>query len=366
MRIIFRALSYVVHMLGTTLLLLVISEAALQLIKKTELPHVEKWDTIEGTGYTSEDELRSIKEEDTQATWGMGRYFPYVEWIRNPFRGRFLTINKDGQRRTVNRRCNNPLIIHVYGGSTVWGTGVRDEHTIPSWLSRLASQENSKCVRVDNFGEGGYVTSQDLNRFVTNIRAGKAPHVAVFYAGINDSYVAYQQIPASFPQAFHLFAERLDSSNNTFWGLAIRLVKSSEVHGIIQPAVSALRSDTSQLPDEAKLREAAEVFCKNFQLAETLADAHGIKTIFILQPCLQTTGKRLTSRERRILESLDKNLVTVFVQFYSVLHSECRAAHFIDLATMFDKWPENVFIDRFHLTPFGNREIARQIYEALR
>ena len=54
--------------------------------------------------------------------------------------------------------------IWFFGGSTIWGTSVSDENTIPS----LSSDLNHDFQPV-NVGENLYVSGQSLNRLIENI-----------------------------------------------------------------------------------------------------------------------------------------------------------------------------------------------------
>ncbi|MCK6371501.1 MAG: hypothetical protein L6Q83_09310, partial [Gammaproteobacteria bacterium] len=61
-------------------------------------------------------------------------WFPYVYFRRQRFDGQYINIDANGIRRTANNTlaASTPKRLFMFGGSTVWGTGVRDEFTIPS------------------------------------------------------------------------------------------------------------------------------------------------------------------------------------------------------------------------------------------
>jgi len=94
----------------------------------------------------------------TQMEWR-----PYVLWRRRPFSGRLINVDESGLRRTWNPAGSEvgAARIFAFGGSTLWGNGARDEHTIPSYVSRLLN-DAGRPVRVTNFGELGFVSSQNL------------------------------------------------------------------------------------------------------------------------------------------------------------------------------------------------------------
>src|SRR5713226_8241663 len=75
------------------------------------------------------------------------KWHPYVYWRRVPSKGHFFNIDKDGLRKTWNAmeqtHSELPRVrIFMMGGSTMWGTGARDEETIPSILAQLLMREH--------------------------------------------------------------------------------------------------------------------------------------------------------------------------------------------------------------------------------
>ena len=69
----------------------------------------------------------------------------------------------------------------------------------PPWSP--GSYSTTRCVSsaVTNFGETGYVSTQNLIALMLELRAGRRPDVVVFYDGVNDTYSAYSQQRAGLP-----------------------------------------------------------------------------------------------------------------------------------------------------------------------
>ncbi len=67
----------------------------------------------------------------------------------------------------------------MFGGSTLWGTGVKDEHTIPSFLQSFLGKDYD----VYNYGETGYVSMQELNYLLHMLAKGNIPEAVIFYDG---------------------------------------------------------------------------------------------------------------------------------------------------------------------------------------
>ena len=115
------------------------------------------------------------------------QWHPYVLWRRRPFTGRYINVDAAGRRRTSNREApgDRPIDIFGFGGSTLWGNGARDENTIPSCVSRLLD-ESGRRVRVTNYGELGFVSTQNLISLMLERQAGRVPGVVFCYDGVND------------------------------------------------------------------------------------------------------------------------------------------------------------------------------------
>src|SRR5262249_2285111 len=129
----------------------------------------------------------------------------YVYWRRQPFAGRYITIDAGGIRRTWNPPADtNRKTRHIFffGGSTMWGTAARDDYTIASILSRLLAAQTSPGDRVEvtNFAEGGYVSKQELIMLLGELQRGNVPDLAIFFDGVNDVFAAFQSGKPGIPQ----------------------------------------------------------------------------------------------------------------------------------------------------------------------
>jgi hypothetical protein len=108
-------------------------------------------------------------------------YKSFIGWRRAPFHGE--TINVDGpyaQRLTANHGTDKSKKAYFFGGSTMWGTGVRDDATIPSQFAARTG------IWSENFGEIGYTAHQSLMLLVQLLQDGHRPDFVVFWNGGND------------------------------------------------------------------------------------------------------------------------------------------------------------------------------------
>lgn len=143
---------------------------------------------------------------DTPAAYEGADWYPQhqrdIRWIWtvatawNPFS--MLRI-KDVQTQTVNvvggvRRTWRPpacdckrVTVWFYGGSTAFGLGQRDEHTIASELARVAWADGV-ALDIDNRGVPGWLHWQDANRYAWDTATYGPPDATVFYDGFNEIF----------------------------------------------------------------------------------------------------------------------------------------------------------------------------------
>src|SRR3990172_8032862 len=127
---------------------------------------------------------------------------PYVYWRTRALEDPVMNIDADGIRRTWNPEVDPARAVRVFmfGASTLRGHGVRDEFTIPSHTSKRLAAETDVPVLVTNFGQLGYVSTQDLIALVLELQRANVPDVAVFYNGTVDVESAYDQQAAGIPR----------------------------------------------------------------------------------------------------------------------------------------------------------------------
>ena len=250
------------------------------------------------------------------------RWKSYLYWGRQPsFKGRFVNIDTAGRRITP--QPSTPAIpvarVFFFGGSTMWGTAQRDDHTIAAEASRrlqtLAGAGNR--IEVTNFGESGYVTTQELIELELQLRAGNRPTVVVFYDGINDVGTTLQYGAAGIPQneskrvsefAMGRALDRTGFARGLRKDLAAENILLRE--GFSQLAVvDWLKSKKASAPlsfisADSAARSTVRVYAENMRMVEALAKAYGFEAVYVWQPSVHSTGKPLTKFEERIVNGI--------------------------------------------------------------
>lgn len=295
-------------------------------------------------------------------------YHPYTEYRRPPFAGRYINIDSARLRRTVpdcGRDHADPVRVFVMGGSAAWGTGARDEATIPSHLARMLCERGVPAT-VTNYGESGYTNTQELIQLQLELRSRRVPDVVVFYDGVNDVYSSYQNRVPGLPQnvvnrmVAHETSQRspatqrliqlalLTNTGELAKGLASRVLgrRASEASGWTVPA----GDEAEQLE-----RSTLDTMLENIRVVRALEQAYGFRSFFYWQPAIY--DKRRQSEDE---QGIPRD--SVFGEMYGrVTELVRRQSTIVDLSDVFDDEPRSVFVDEFHTSESANELIASLI-----
>jgi hypothetical protein len=113
-------------------------------------------------------------------------YWPFTESRPLDYDGTF--VHQDGWvRRSYEPKgdAGSMPTVWMFGGSTTWGEGQRDEYTIASHLARLA-EEAGTPIQVRNYGQRGWVHFQEMVLYEQELALRDAPDFALFYDGANE------------------------------------------------------------------------------------------------------------------------------------------------------------------------------------
>lgn len=293
-------------------------------------------------------------------------YESYTEHRRRPnFRGKYINLDERARRRTVpdcSRSEPGDLQVFFLGGSAVWGTGARDEATLPSLLARRLCDAGVPA-RVTNFGESGYTNTQELIRLVLELRSGNLPDVAIFYDGVNDVYSSYQNGAAGLPQ--NVAGRRLRYGTpgqrtpnlieaSSSWRLATRLGSR----------IRYLAGGRGEIEPEPELdwkridADTLRVLEENLRMIRALGREYGFHSLAYWQPVLYTKDRWSEDESTRI----DRD--EAFGERYRSVTALVRGSESIrDLSDALDAYERSVFIDEFHISEEANEVIAAVVFE---
>jgi len=314
------------------------------------------------------------KEEKSRWKSQHGSYEPFLVWGVAPWNGKY--INTDSSPNGTWRRTINPsnyacekqnVEVWMFGGSTLYGTGVPDWATIPSYLSRDLNSAKTGCLLIRNFGVEGYVTNQEVILLMEQLKAGGRPGFVIFYDGVNDSYAgavspgvptAHMSLSNIKARVEGTLAGRLDFLRSSYTlQLATAALNSSHRSSAARSAVDETESKAETTLDNYEL---------NLQIATVLGKTYGFRVLCFLQPAFVYGHKPLLPFEMTVAgNQAAKNSFTILTRVYQQAHRRAATDHaFVFLGDVFDSVKEPVYIDKWmHLAPLGNELVARSIAE---
>jgi hypothetical protein len=283
------------------------------------------------------------------------RYVPYLVWQRESFAGKWTTVGADGDRLHAPVPANPVGHVRMFGGSTMWGKGVDDSHTIPATLASLRPD-----FAVYNHGESAFVSRQAFERLVNTVNSELPIDVAVFYDGCNDFFTLCRE----------------DTSINGHSNepdMARRLRPPSYAADVLFGAVRDIifyawgRSlkavgPPSRCQDEPGAAErVARGLVNNWKNAKAIAEARGIEIHAILQPVAAVGSPNLSHLD--YLRNDPPSRSADYAKLYPIVKrmmAEEGGDWMHDFSDVFDGG-ETVYIDGCHVNDRGNEIIAKRI-----
>ncbi len=258
---------------------------------------------------------------------------PYCYWRAAPFASRYVNVNADGLRRTwdggaprvtgVNVRVHR---VFVFGGSPIFGVEARDDYTIPSLLAKDLNQADIGNVQVIDYGQPGYVSTQELISFLLALRADQRPDLVVFYDGFNDADAAYRSGTAGITagegeraREFNLLNHSLASRRRALYraaaatfltksslGVVLRTIRRHHAGSVSDRKTGKslpIVNPVARRPDARLADTVAADYLKNLRLADATAAGLGIGMLVYWQPSLATKNPRSAFESRLAGES---------------------------------------------------------------
>ena len=296
-------------------------------------------------------------------------YLPFLLWGVSNWHSKY--VNNDEGKTGVWRRTINPardecktrqVTVWTFGGSTMYGTGVPDWATLPSYLSRDLNAASSECVVVSNFGVEGYVSNQEVILLMEQLKAGGHPDIVIVYDGLNDAGAAGPTSGPPHPHfSFDVIKRRVEGSISGCFDF-IRESYTLRLAGAIRGFLPRGHSSRSVLDElHTKGVAALDNYEANLSVAKALGKAYNFRIYCFWQPSLYYGQKPLVPFEKQMPEIATKDtwsLITTAV-YQEAAARATAAGSFVFLGGLFDSVAEPIYIDEGHLGPRGN-ELAAQ------
>jgi len=291
------------------------------------------------------------------------KFQPYYHWRRGAFVGEFTNVSSEGIRLTVKEKVSSGANkLFMFGGSTLWGTGSPDRYTIPSELQALLGSEYD----VYNFGETGYVSTQELNYLLHRLALGDIPDTVIFYDGVNDGYAgAYSP---SIPRDPQKLREERKIQNGTLADLFSIFMKSNYYKFFFM--ADSQRNWDLQVENKIELNSALviEMYEAHIKQVKALSKEYGFQALFFWQPNLFSLNRNMNEFERATIKNASPVLVKSQKAVYEVAKARLSGREeekIYFLGDIFDAVAEPVYIDWIHIGPNGNAIVARRMFEDL-
>ncbi len=302
------------------------------------------------------------------------RWEPFLYWRRRLVTGDYVNVDARGLRRTVIPGTSDSIVGTVFflGGSTMWGTGQRDAYTIPSLVSRHLDSAGWRGLDIVNYGESGYVFTQEVIQLMVALRDGARPDVVVFYDGINDLAAGLMNDRGGLPQ--NESRRALEFSI----GRLLSLRGWREMQDVLASGVARYRhplgltADTLLRSDHAAsdlAQRVVESYASTSAVVEALAQRYDFRVVYVWQPTPgTTTDKVLTPYESALfradaLTGLSRFLLPLSRAAAVVVDSAMEAhvpGRFLNLSALFNRDTSAVWVDAIgHVTEAANEQIAR-------
>ncbi len=295
-------------------------------------------------------------------------YKEFVEFSEKKRSGKFTIVSQMGNRCNYNEqsKCNLPIggknEIWIFGGSTTFGYGVKNNETISAHLQNLLNNE----FNVVNFGTGYYYSTQErilLNNLLTKLNS---PYAVVFIDGLNEFYKDYNYHETAYTKLIKHKMNKsstddlVDYLNERFNRLNIvRLLREK----FFNNKKNNLTKTKNGL-DKNELNDMVNILLNNQKIIKAISDEYKFKLVHILQPVPIFNDSYDTSNlPDEYKKNIKKNIkLQKLKEGYDIYLSK-NSKTAINLSNF--KIKESMYIDRVHYSSKFNLEIAKQIMQNL-
>ncbi len=379
--------------LGITLILIVVCEAGLRLALTTRDRLLDRQPLTEdkyenraarADAYRGTEWAQYVEELGRQIVWS-----PYVYWRSVPHRARYTNVNQNGLRVTWNPPVRDgaddppPVRVFTFGGSTMWGWGTRDDHTIASYLSKLLYEKGYR-TEVTNYGQIGYVSTQEVIALLRHIQRGDVPDIVLFYDGINDVFSAHQNGAAGISR--NEVARRAEFNLSSRpkqlawrWGREVLAGNLWGFHRLatglqhrMRPRAPPHTGSQAPLLSDEVVRQTVRTYEANLTLVESLGRSYGFDPLFYWQPVIFSKRHRSPYEQYWAERFLFIEQMHDIEQMYDAIYRRIQRSqalnsrpHFHNLSALFDDVEEPYYRDYCHVSEAGNRLIAAAMVDAV-
>ena len=313
---------------------------------------------------------------------------PEVKGLKgySPIKSAVYSVNSDGFRtREFGPKKTSEIRIGFLGGSTAWGSWVRDDETIPGYLEQKLKRvdANKKETLVYNLGIEAVGISTEL-RFATSLLPKAKFDQLIFYDGVNDlpsHYLMWKADKGATPkrgsdtdETEELSISQLVVRASYTQKLLAKLVDFEIVQTlkylIAKAELSSYIKAEREIPTDIfqdLVVAGADRYVRSYRDATELCERNKLRCDFFIQPFI---GHKLhlTPEEKRILSYVNKKTPD-YVRFYDavadmVLKKDFANIH--DLRGSIREMTIDALADPVHMTKEGHHAVAQAMFEILK
>ncbi|GJL61411.1 MAG: hypothetical protein NPIRA04_00650 [Nitrospirales bacterium] len=296
-----------------------------------------------------QEEAQQIFRELRQLT---KQYAPYMGWSRQPFSG--VTTNVDpvyGERITPQSSNQPGKHIHFFGGSTMWGSGVDDQHTIPAHFHTLQPE-----YRVYNHAQSGFISRQGVARLVNLVNQNSKMDVVVFYDGCNDPLTLCRgDISINGHREESKIRQKLEHQ----WQIPQNVFTAT--HKAIRTIFKGGHRPPSRCKDDpGYAKTVATTMVNNWKIAKTIAAMKGADFHAILQPVSRLGRPNIDYLD----EKYDGSEWKAVYPYVQAIKQKEHLTWLHDFSDAFDR-KDPIYIDLCHVNSLGNEIIAKKLSQII-
>lgn len=241
--------------------------------------------------------------------------------------------------------------IFITGGSTAYGSGAPgDDQTIAGYLNAILTRQIAPVTKqkyeVFTMANPAWASTQE-RIVIENLLSELEPDMVISFSGVNDVHWGVRGRNVLWFRSY---------SDDFYWSLIKRIFKLTG-----QPP----------MPENTRIEAGpiapalvAERLLKNVRISLFALSGNKTDYVYVLQPALAVTHKKLSSREKNSLKTEDyfRTCYGLFAKDLKNLHGDNY--QFVDLSGMFDGFDEQeeIFMDSYHFGDKGNEKIAENLF----
>ena len=363
--------AYFIYPLIFFLAFLILNKISKNFLENTKWEKTGRKDFVEKVyGKENVDDYLTVLEEQTVSF----KYKPFVEIVENQRKGKFISVGVKGNRCNKNniKKCKEPnggkSEIWLFGGSTTFGYGVKNDETISAYLENLF--EGKK--KVINFGSGFYFSTQEKIRFQNLLTGLDSPYAAIFIDGVNE-------LGLFWPINESAFSATIKSSLNPGQQRKISFIESLKIkftnlyiYRLINEKIFAKKIKNSihvdgQAATDKQIKKSIEILKQNHKQNIAIGNYYDIKIVNILQPApiYEFSYNKTKVPKKYLPEVSNPNIINLKKAYKAIDNKNLLNSNSTLLNISKLKIDDGMYVDGYHYTPLFNKKIAQEIYSYL-